>query len=69
MDTIVIEPDHNRFMLTWRWPLPLMRGCFELKQVIVGEKPQSWRWKRNAAAKGKAYYKGIAAYINSKKAG
>jgi hypothetical protein len=68
MDTIVIEPDLQRFMLIWRWSLPLRKNCFELKKVIVGEKPRSWRWQRKAAAKGKSYHKGISAYIQSKKA-
>lgn len=42
IDTVLIEPDHNRFMLTWRVSLPLRKNCFELKQVIAGEMPRSW---------------------------
>ena len=45
LDTILIEPDHSRFMLTWRVPLPLRQNCFELKQVIAGEMPRSWYWQ------------------------
>ena len=67
-DTILIEPDNNRFMLTWRVSLPLKKNCFELKQAIAGERPRSWHWERKAAAKGKPFYKGIAEYIRSKSA-
>lgn len=42
IDTVLIEPDHNRFMLTWRVSLSLRKNCFELKQVIAGEMPRSW---------------------------
>jgi hypothetical protein len=38
IDTILIEPDHDRFMITWRAALPLLRDCFEIFQVIVGKK-------------------------------
>jgi hypothetical protein len=37
MDTLLIEPDQNRFMLTWRTSLPLRRNCFEISQVVVGK--------------------------------
>jgi hypothetical protein len=66
LDTIVLEPDQKRFLLTWRVSLPLRKNCFELKQIIAGQKPRSWHWKRHAAVKGKAYYKGISEYIKSK---
>jgi hypothetical protein len=36
IDTIVIEPDENRFTLTWRSSMPLKRDCFELSDLIVG---------------------------------
>ena len=36
IDTIVIEPDEARVMLTWRTSLPLRRNCFEIKQLVVG---------------------------------
>ena len=67
IDTVLIEPDKKRFMLTWRVSLPLKKNCFELRQVIAGEMPRSWQWKRKAAAKGKLYYKGISEYIKAKK--
>ena len=69
IDTVLIELDHNRFMLTWRVPMSLRKNCFELQQVIAGDMPRSWHWERNATAKGKSYYKSISEYIKSKTAG
>lgn len=66
LDTIFIEPDQKRFMLTWRLPLPLRKNCFELNQVIAGDMTRSWKWKRKAAAKGKSYFKDISEFIESK---
>jgi hypothetical protein len=40
VDTVLIEPDENRFMVTWRSSLPLRRNMFEVAQVVVGEKPE-----------------------------
>lgn len=59
-DTLLIEPDEGRFMLTWRVSLPLRRDCFEIKQAVVGEMPYSWRSGRRAASKGKTYYRNLA---------
>lgn len=65
IDTVLIEPENNRFMLTWRVSLPLRKNCFELQQAIAGEMPRSWHWGRKAAAEEKPYYKGISEYIKS----
>jgi len=37
IDTILIEPDEGRIMLTWRTSLPLRRNCFEIKQAVIGK--------------------------------
>lgn len=66
LDTILIEPDHKRFMLTWRVPLPFKKNCFELKQVITGDMPRTRQWEVRAAAIGKPYFKGISEYIKFK---
>lgn len=42
LDTIVIEPDHDRFSLTWRGARPLRRDVSELLRVLVGRKSQAW---------------------------
>jgi len=42
LDTIVLEPDRHRFMLTWRATRPLKKNIFEIAQVLVGRKPGAW---------------------------
>jgi hypothetical protein len=42
LDTIVLEPDRRRFMLTWRATRPLMRSMFDVRQVLVGRKSNEW---------------------------
>lgn len=66
IDTIFIEPDLNRFMLTWRVSLPLKRNCFELMRVIVGAEQAKWR--RANRIRGKKHYKSLSEFIESKKA-
>lgn len=36
LDTIVFEPDHERFTLTWRVSRPLRKSIFEIARVQVG---------------------------------
>ena len=55
-DTFLLEPDLNRFSLTWRASVPLRRNLFELRQTVVGEMPHSWHSKRRAERAGKIYY-------------
>lgn len=45
VDTIVIEPDAQRFSLTWRISWPLKKSIFELAQVVVGTKGREW-WQQ-----------------------
>jgi hypothetical protein len=40
IDTIMIEPDEKRFMVTWRTSLPLRRNIFEVEQAVIGEHPE-----------------------------
>ena len=40
IDTIVIEPDQGRFMVSWRASLPLKKNMFEVVQVVVGPNPE-----------------------------
>lgn len=52
-DTLVIEPDLNRFSITWRASVPLKKNMFEIPQVLVGHKSRAW-WR--ARDLGKTYY-------------
>ncbi|MCW7541894.1 DUF2169 domain-containing protein [Aquabacterium sp. A7-Y] len=45
LDTIVFEPDHDRFSMTWRVCRPLRRSLHELSQVLVGRKGREW-WQQ-----------------------
>ncbi len=53
LDTIIIEPDLNRFILIWRAALPLKRNMFEVGRAIVGRMPAGWY---RAQEQGKTYY-------------
>lgn len=45
LDTIVIEPDLGRVLLSWRVARPLRRDLFEIAQVLVGRKGREW-WQQ-----------------------
>jgi hypothetical protein len=49
LDTVVIEPDAQRFSLTWRVARPLRRNMFEIAQVLVGKKGRQWWQQRDTA--------------------
>lgn len=42
LDTIIFEPDSNRFTMTWRLARPLRRNMLEIAQVLVGRKGREW---------------------------
>lgn len=65
IDTILIEPDLDRFSLTWRVSYPLQRNCFELKQVIAGDTPKAWHRARQFP--NKVYYKNLDELIKARK--
>jgi len=56
-DTLVIEPDLNRFSITWRASIPLKKNMFEIPQVLVGKMSRAW-WR--ARELGKTYYPSLA---------
>ncbi|MGW8392307.1 DUF2169 family type VI secretion system accessory protein [Pseudoduganella sp. HUAS MS19] len=45
LDTIVFEPDQERFTMAWRLARPLKRSVFEIAQVMVGRKGREW-WQQ-----------------------
>jgi len=45
LDTIVFEPDHERFTMSWRVARPLKKNMFEIAQVLVGKKGREW-WQQ-----------------------
>jgi hypothetical protein len=50
IDTIVIEPDHERVTMTWRVARPLKKNMFEISQVLVGKKGRDWWQERDKVA-------------------
>lgn len=50
LDTVLIEPDLQRFSLTWRVARPLKRNMFEVAQVLVGKKGREWWQQREQVA-------------------
>ncbi|MDP9896740.1 hypothetical protein J2W32_005850 [Variovorax boronicumulans] len=48
LDTVVIEPDAQRFSLTWRVARPLRKSMFEISQVLVGKKGREWWQQRDS---------------------
>lgn len=50
LDTVVIEPDEQRFTLTWRMSRPLKKNIFELGEVLVGKKGREWWQQREELA-------------------
>ena len=50
LDTVVFEPDLERFAMTWRVTRPLQRGLHELAQVVVGRKGREWWQQREQVA-------------------
>jgi hypothetical protein len=50
LDTIVIEPDHERLTMTWRVARPLRKSMHEIAQVLVGRKGRDWWQQREEVA-------------------
>lgn len=47
MDTLVIEPEMERFTMTWRASLPMNKSIFDIKQMVLSEKPDVWQQKQS----------------------
>ncbi len=60
-DTIIIEPDLNRFILLWRTHLPLKKNMFEVEQVVVGRMPRAWH---RARLFGKTWYPSLKELVD-----
>jgi hypothetical protein len=50
LDTVVMEPDAQRFSLTWRLARPLKQSMHEIAQVLVGKKGKEWWQQREQVA-------------------
>jgi hypothetical protein len=66
LDTIIIEPDRKRLLLTWRASLVLTRDPFEVRLVVVGTMSRGWY---RARATGKRYCRSLGEMINVRRPG
>jgi hypothetical protein len=64
VDTLVLEPEAGRFMMTWRASLPLKKNLFEVVQVVTGEMSRGW-WR--ARELGKTYYRSLGELIRKRR--
>lgn len=64
-DTIIIEPDANRFMLVWRTALPLRKNVFEVARAVVGRMPRAWY---RAREQGKKWYPSLRELVDERRA-
>jgi hypothetical protein len=49
-DTLALEPDLERFTMTWRVARPLRKGLHEIAQTVVGAKGREWWQHREQLA-------------------
>ena len=64
IDTVLLEPDQQRFMLTWRVSLPLRKSCFEIRQVVVGKTLAEHR--REIRRTTKKHYESLGELVREK---
>ena len=64
-DTLIIEPDLNRFIMVWRASLPLKRNMFEIGQVIAGRMPRAFYRAREL---GKTWYPSLKELVDERRA-
>jgi len=65
IDTVIIEPDLDQFLLVWRTVLPLKRNMFEVSRVVVGKMPLGWY---RAMEQGKSYYPSLGELVEMRRA-
>jgi hypothetical protein len=63
LDTVIIEPDLNRFMLVWRSTIPLKKNIFEMAQVVAGTMPRAWH---RARMLGKTWYPSLRELVGER---
>lgn len=66
IDTLIIEPDFDRFCLVWRAHLPLRRNIHEIRSIQVGEMPAA---QRRAEQSAKRYFPSLGELTAAKSAG
>ena len=62
LDTLVFEPELERFSMVWRATLQLERDLFEVQQAVVGRMSRAW-WRSLETGKS---YKSLATIVREK---
>src|SRR5262245_19397232 len=65
IDTVLLEPDKKRFMLTWRATVPMKRSVFDAAQTIVGEELDTVHRRRILS--GKQRYANLLELLKAQK--
>lgn len=67
LDTVVLEPDDERFTLAWRASITLGRSVFDVKETVVGEMSRAWHRVRSHPHK--RYYASLAEAVAARRKG
>lgn len=65
LDTLLLEPDQRRMMVTWRASIPLGRKLNALREVIVGKTPRSAAQRVNDSNPPEALPPGVKPHFES----
>jgi hypothetical protein len=65
VDTILVEPDLQRVLLTWRATYNPPRSCFDVMRIVAGQSARQWRGPRRTA--GKQHYAGLGELVRSRR--
>jgi hypothetical protein len=65
VDTLLIEPDLERFSLTWRATYCPPRSCFDVMRIVAGKTSRGWRGTRRPD--GKVHYPHLGDLVRSRK--
>lgn len=66
LDTVVLEPDEERFTLTWRASIALGKDVFDVKETVVGQRSRGWHLARSRPHK--RYYASLAEAVAAHRA-
>lgn len=65
IDTVLFEPDAERFCMVWRASLPLARDIHEIAQLAIGRMSGAWQ---RAMDRSKTFYPSLGDLVRSRKA-
>jgi hypothetical protein len=69
LDTVLIEPDENRFTCTWRASHAVTRDTFEINEVVVYFREPHSEARVRARIAGKEYYAGLGELTRARRGG